>query len=82
MEQIEDVIGHAVLAAVLEVVLQRGEIGDAVLVDRGDLAVEDGVVAGTAPRRRLATAGNLSVQSRPVRVFSVTLPPSIRACMR
>ena len=82
MEQVEDVIDHPVLAAVLEVVLQGGEIGDAVFVDRGDLAVEDDIVVGQARRRPSATAGNLSVQSRPVRVFSVTLPSPIRAWMR
>ena len=34
------------MAAILEVVLQRGEIRGAVFVDRSDLAVEDGIVAG------------------------------------
>ena len=46
MQQIEHVVDHPVVAAVLQVVLQRGEIGHAVFIDRGDLAVEDGVVVG------------------------------------
>ncbi len=46
VQDIEHIVDETVMAAILEVVLQRGEIRGAVFVDRGNLAVEDGIVAG------------------------------------
>ena len=48
MQQVEDVVDHPVLAAVLQIVLQGREIRHAVFVDRDDFAVENDVVAGSA----------------------------------
>ena len=46
MEKIEHVIDQPIVPAGLEVVLECGKIRDAVLVERSNLAVKNGVVIG------------------------------------
>ncbi len=60
--------------------LQGGEVRRAGVVQRDDLAVDDAV--GQAWRPRLTISGNLSVQSRPLRVRKLASPASVRSCIR
>ena len=72
MQEIEHVVDEAVFL-VLERVLQRREIADAVLLDH-DLAVDQRGVGGEVCDNASATGLNLSAQSSALRVSSWTSP--------
>jgi ribosomal protein L18E len=78
IEQEKDESGGIVAVGCL---LDDGERSDAVGAHAAELAVEIGL-ARIERRHGLAIAGYLCVQSSPVRVSSLTRPPSSRACMR
>ena len=73
MQQIEHVIDQPVAPAALEIVLQAGEVGNAVRRRLRRSRRRSARVVGEFVRARSAIVVNLSVQSRPLRVSSVDL---------
>jgi hypothetical protein len=78
IEKIERVVAHAILPALAQVGLQIAQARFSGVVLDHDLAVDQ---AGAQAQclERLLMLLKRSVQSRPVRVRSLTLPPSMRA---
>ncbi len=79
-QKIEDIEDQIVGLLFGKSSLEGCEVGRAMRVQCDDLAVDDAVRQTLAACA--AMAGNLAVQSRPLRVFSVALPSATRSCTR
>ncbi len=82
IEQVEGVKDESGGVAARQSVLQRGKAGRPVRGERDDLAIDQRGLDRQLCQARLASSGNLPVQSSRLRVLSRTSPRSMRASSR